>query len=53
MVPFDLSRMDGSQVATPTDVHSVRMVDRIYDIAKVYIGVRDKCRDAASLLMAR
>ena len=53
MIPFDLCRMDGSQVTTPTSGKSLKIVDRIFDIGKVYIGVQDKCRDAAALLMAR
>lgn len=53
MVPFDLCRMDGHQGTTPTDMQGHKMVDRIFDLAKIYVGVNDKCRDAAALLLAK
>lgn len=46
MIPFDLSRMDGSGCTHKT-------VDRVFEVAKLYIGVSDKCRDSAALLLAR
>ena len=51
LVPFDLSRMDGDQVGV--NGHTPKMIDRLYDVAKLYIGVKDTCRDAAALLMTR
>lgn len=51
MMPFDLCRMDGHREAT--DVKGHKTVDRIFALAKVYLGVQDKCRDAACLLLAK
>ena len=50
MIPFDLSRMDGIGASTSS---SQSIVDRVYDIARLYLGVNDKCRDAAALLIAK
>ena len=46
MIPFDLSRMDGSGCGYKT-------VDRVFEVAKLYIGVNDKCQDGAAILLAR
>ena len=48
MVPFDLSRMDGSNKGCG---HGT--LERVFEVAKLYVGVRDKCRDAAAILLAR
>lgn len=53
MIPFDLCRMDGGQGTTSSNEQGHKTVDRIFDVAKVYIGVKDKCRDAAALLLAK
>ena len=45
MIPFDLSKMDGS--------FEFRIIDRLMEISKIYLGVTDKSRDAAVLLCAR
>lgn len=50
MIPFDLSRMDGIGASTSSDQS---IVDRVYDIARLYLSVNDKCRDAAALLIAK
>ena len=46
MVPFDISRFDTSQQRVST-------MDRIIQIAKVYIGAQDKTRDATVLVVGR
>ena len=48
MIPFDLSRLDGSH-----DHTYLRMIDRVVEISKIYLGVADKSSDAAVLLCAR
>lgn len=51
MIPFDLSRMDGLQVGGASG-HQ-RTIDRIVDVAKIYLQVTDKSRDAAAILLAK
>ena len=48
MIPFDLSRLDGS--AGPTQ-H--RTISRLLDLAQLYLAVTDKSQDAAALLCAK
>ena len=50
MNPFDLSRMDGEESKNGP---GHKTIDRIFDIARFYIAVGDKCRDAASFLLAK
>ena len=50
MIPFDLSRMDGASTSSGS---GQKIVDRVFDIARLYIRVNDKCRDAAALLLAK
>ena len=59
MIPFDLTRMDGS-AAVGGAVGGVdgsgghqRTIDRIVDVAKMYLHVTDKSRDAAAMLLAK
>lgn len=47
IIPFDLSRMDG---AAP---QGHRVVDRILEVARLYLSVVDKSRDAAAWLLAK
>ncbi len=51
MIPFDLTRMDGS-VAEGSSGHQ-RTIDRIVEVAKAYLYVTDKSRDAAAMLLAK
>lgn len=51
MIPFDLSKLDGSSAASD-HAHS-KTITRLLDISKLYLGVTDKSRDAAVLLCAR
>ena len=48
IIPFDLARMDGH--SRPGEMG---VVDRIMSVAKGYLNVGDKCRDAAALLLAK
>ena len=58
MIPFDLTRMDGSVVVgrgggvEGSSGHQ-RTIDRIVEVAKMYLHVTDKSRDAAALLLAK
>ena len=51
MIPFDLTRMDGSVVGGASG-HQ-RTIDRIIEVAKTYLHVTDKSRDAAAMLLAK
>ncbi|MBN3310433.1 TBCD protein, partial [Amia calva] len=52
LIPFDLSRLDGHLVAEPG--HSrVPVMDRILAVAKSYLIVSDKARDAAAVLVSK
>ena len=58
MIPFDLTRMDGALVgvdgvSVDGDISQQRTIDRIVDIAKMYLHVTDKSRDAAAMLLAK
>uniref|UniRef100_A0AAY4BPK0 Tubulin-specific chaperone D n=1 Tax=Denticeps clupeoides TaxID=299321 RepID=A0AAY4BPK0_9TELE len=46
LIPFDLSRLDGDLSREP-------IMDRIFTVAKSYLKVGDKCRDAASVLVSK
>lgn len=48
MIPFDLSRLDGSH-----DHTYLRTINRVVEISKIYLGVADKSGDASVLLCAR
>lgn len=48
MIPFDLSRLDGS--IGPTQHHTI---SRVLELARLYLTVTDKSQDAASLLCAK
>ena len=49
MIPFDLSRLDGSK----KDHTHLRTINRVMEIGKLYLGESDKSRDAAVLLCAK
>lgn len=55
MIPFDLTRMDGSAAVGRVDGGGgqQRTIDRIVDVAKMYLHVTDKSRDAAAMLLAK
>ncbi len=48
MIPFDLTRLDGS-----TDHTHSKTINCLIEIVKIYLAVSDKTRDAAVLLCAR
>eukprot|EP00112_Aurelia_sp_Birch-Aquarium-sp1_P000058 Seg1001.15 transcript_id=Seg1001.15/GoldUCD/mRNA.D3Y31 product="Tubulin-specific chaperone D" protein_id=Seg1001.15/GoldUCD/D3Y31 len=48
MIPFDLVKFDGAAKGENKSV-----IDRILDIAKRYVAVTDKSRDAAALLLSK
>ena len=54
MIPFDLTRMDGTVVvgSGQSGGHQ-RTIDRIVEVAKMYLHVTDKSRDAAAMLLAK
>ena len=59
MIPFDLTRMDGTVVVggggggvEGSGGHQ-RTIDRIVEVAKMYLHVADKSRDAAAMLLAK
>ena len=49
MIPFDLARMDGRA----KEGRRQGTIDRILEVAKMYLSVTDKSRDAAALLVAK
>ncbi len=51
IMPFDLSRMDTP--LQPGHTPKQRIVDRMYDIGKLYLSVSDKSRDAATTMLAK
>ncbi|XP_062507532.1 tubulin-specific chaperone D-like [Corticium candelabrum] len=51
MVPFDMVRFDGS--GTDGRCQRAPVVDRMLELAKRYLQVTDKSRDAAALLLAK
>ncbi|XP_060577597.1 tubulin-specific chaperone D-like [Ruditapes philippinarum] len=52
MIPFDLSRLDSNVIEESGD-HKLPVMDKIYNVAKQYLMVADKTRDAAAYLMSR
>ncbi|XP_028674483.2 tubulin-specific chaperone D [Erpetoichthys calabaricus] len=52
LIPFDLARLDGNLASTdyPT---KVPIMDRILSLAKCYLTVSDKARDAAAVLVSK
>ncbi|XP_029632066.1 LOW QUALITY PROTEIN: tubulin-specific chaperone D-like [Salmo trutta] len=52
LIPFDLSRLDGHLTSDPSQTREPIM-DRILAIAKSYLVVSDKSRDAASVLVSK
>ncbi|XP_064407047.1 tubulin-specific chaperone D-like isoform X2 [Halichondria panicea] len=51
IMPFDLSRMDTP--IQPGHTPKQRIVDRMYDIGKLYLAVSDKSGDAATTMLAK
>uniref|UniRef100_A0A8U8CN08 Tubulin-specific chaperone D n=1 Tax=Geospiza parvula TaxID=87175 RepID=A0A8U8CN08_GEOPR len=52
LIPFDLARFDGNLVSLEGQARQPTM-DRILDIAKCYLVVSDKARDAAAVLVSK
>uniref|UniRef100_A0AAZ3PNF5 Tubulin-specific chaperone D n=1 Tax=Oncorhynchus tshawytscha TaxID=74940 RepID=A0AAZ3PNF5_ONCTS len=52
LIPFDLSRLDGHLTSDPSQTREPIM-DRILAVAKSYLMVTDKSRDAASVLVSK
>ncbi|XP_056143333.1 tubulin-specific chaperone D isoform X2 [Lampris incognitus] len=52
LIPFDLSCLDGN-LESDTAQARESIMDRILDIAKSYLTVSDKSRDAASVLVSK
>ncbi|XP_053850363.1 tubulin-specific chaperone D isoform X1 [Vidua macroura] len=52
LIPFDLARFDGNLIALEGQARQPTM-DRILDIAKCYLVVSDKARDAAAVLVSK
>ncbi|NWU40724.1 TBCD protein, partial [Hylia prasina] len=52
LIPFDLARFDGNLVSMEGQAQQPTM-DRILDIAKCYLVVSDKARDAAAVLVSK
>ncbi|NWT55444.1 TBCD protein, partial [Erythrocercus mccallii] len=52
LIPFDLARFDGNLVSVEGQARQPTM-DRILDIAKCYLVVSDKARDAAAVLVSK
>lgn len=52
LIPFDLSRLDGHLNSEPGQTREPIM-DRILSVAKSYLQVTDKSRDAASVLISK
>lgn len=48
MIPFDLAKLDGSCSHT-----HLMTIERVMEVAKVYLKMSDKSRDAAVLLCAK
>ncbi|XP_041473323.1 tubulin-specific chaperone D-like [Lytechinus variegatus] len=54
MIPFDMSRLDsGVAGAGDQQTKNLPTMDRILNVAKVYLGMSDKCRDAAAFMVSR
>uniref|UniRef100_W5JY97 Tubulin-specific chaperone D n=1 Tax=Astyanax mexicanus TaxID=7994 RepID=W5JY97_ASTMX len=52
LIPFDLSRLDGHQTSE-SGMNRETIMDRILAVAKSYLQVADKSRDAASVLVSK
>ncbi|NWV20149.1 TBCD protein, partial [Origma solitaria] len=52
LIPFDLARFDGNLVSVEGQARQSTM-DRILEIAKCYLVVSDKARDAAAVLVSK
>ncbi|NWV39827.1 TBCD protein, partial [Grantiella picta] len=52
LIPFDLARFDGNLVSVEGQTRQPTM-DRILEIAKCYLVVSDKARDAAAVLVSK
>ncbi|GAA6084660.1 tubulin-specific chaperone D, partial [Tachysurus ichikawai] len=52
LIPFDLSRLDGHLNSDP-EQNRETIMDRILSVAKSYLQVSDKSRDAASVLISK
>ncbi|KAM6957131.1 tubulin-specific chaperone D [Aplochiton taeniatus] len=52
LIPFDFSRLDGHLNSDASQTRESTM-DRILGMAKSYLTVSDKCRDAASVLVSK
>ncbi|KAM5272695.1 tubulin-specific chaperone D [Ctenodactylus gundi] len=52
LIPFDFSRLDGNLVSQPGDTRTP-VVDRILQVAQIYLLVSDKARDAAAVLVSK
>ncbi|XP_017556029.1 tubulin-specific chaperone D [Pygocentrus nattereri] len=52
LIPFDLSRLDGHLNSEP-GLNREPIMDRILAVAKTYLRVSDKSRDAASVLVSK
>ncbi|XP_056409176.1 tubulin-specific chaperone D isoform X2 [Hyla sarda] len=55
LIPFDLSRLDGNLSSEGTEGAQIRRstMDHILDVAKSYLLVSDKARDAAAVLVSK
>ncbi|XP_070581206.1 tubulin-specific chaperone D-like [Ptychodera flava] len=52
MIPFDLARLD-SHARTESGQYKQPIMDRILEVAKSYLDVSDKSRDAAAYLLSK
>lgn len=52
LIPFDLSRLDG-HLSTDPGINRESVMDRIMSVAKSFLKVSDKSRDAAAVLVAK
>lgn len=52
LIPFDFSRLDGHLDSNASSTRESTM-DRVLAVAKSYLTVGDKCRDAASVLVSK
>eukprot|EP00058_Branchiostoma_floridae_P020624 XP_002606114.1 hypothetical protein BRAFLDRAFT_88024 [Branchiostoma floridae] len=52
LIPFDMSRLD-SNIRMESGEYRKPIMDRILDVAKIYIGVFDTAREAAAFLISK
>ncbi|XP_043924058.1 tubulin-specific chaperone D [Protopterus annectens] len=52
LIPFHLTRLDGN-IASETGQVRIPTMDRILEVAKTYLTVSDKSRDAAAVLVSK